>query len=142
MSTICSGCDKIIDSAKFRWRRDTATWYPHDTTRFYPVIDTVGWEHPKWGYIAYERICGDCHEGNSHYVFRPAKSYTGNVLSTLEYGTDVDEGNNRNKIFTDGNINRWVPILDTIWKPKIQVYLTPDEYKKLQELLNISIKEK
>jgi hypothetical protein len=33
----------------------------------------------------------------------------------------------------------WQPILDTIWKPKIQVYLTPGEWKKLRELLHPSL---
>ena len=29
----------------------------------------------------------------------------------------------------------WKPITDTVWAKKIQVWLTPDQYKKLLELL-------
>lgn len=62
---------------------------PYDTTRFYPVIDTVKFVCEKW----FTRPSGD----SGH---------------------------------------KWIPVLDTIWKPKIQVFLTPDEWKKLQELLH------
>jgi hypothetical protein len=31
---------------------------------------------------------------------------------------------------------KWTPTIDTIWKPKISVWLTPAEYDKLMELLH------
>ena len=85
-----------LDSAKLSWRGDTATWSSHDTTRFYPVIDTVRFDKIH--------ICGRKHIYNSHVI--------------------------------DSGYYKWVPVLRTIWKPKIQVYLTPEEWKKLMELLH------
>ncbi len=107
---------------------------------FFMLLSAASWgcDYPKYHYYATQTMHNN--DTMPYIAIDTTKFYP--VIDTTEFEkkeirTQQQCGHTERGTLMKTTITyRWVPILDTIWKPKIQVYLTPEEWEKLQELLH------